>query len=214
MDKRSHENISSLAGSIAHELNNQLTPLLGYLDLVIKDTPAGDPRRVLLAEAEQAARRCAEAAQRLLKEMRVHSSDTRAESPNAAAAAQAIPRGHETILFADDEEALRNLGRLFLERLGYRVLLAKDGEETVHLYEAEHPRIAAVILDMTMPKLTGKQTLKKLLEINSKAKVLLSSGFTTEGAAKELIQEGAADFLAKPYTIHPLAQMLRKVIDK
>src|SRR3989338_8431437 len=60
------ESMGTLAGGIAHDLNNQLTPLMGYLDLVIKDTPPSDARRELLAGAEQASRNCAEVVQRLM----------------------------------------------------------------------------------------------------------------------------------------------------
>jgi len=70
------------------------------------------------------------------------------------------------------------------------------------------------VLGMTMPRLTGRQAMKKLLEINPRVRILLASGYTSEGSAKELIREGAVDFLPKPYTILPLAQALRKTIEK
>ncbi len=126
----------------------------------------------------------------------------------------AMPHGnHETILFADDEEALRHVGRSFLERLGYKVLLARDGEEALQIYHQKENEISAVILDMTMPKMSGKEALKKILEMNSKAKVITASGYTSEGNAKDLIQAGAKDYLAKPFTILPFAQKLRHVLD-
>ncbi len=124
------------------------------------------------------------------------------------------PRGDETILIADDEESIRMLGKSILERLGYRVLLTSDGQETIQVYQDRQREIDAVVLDMTMPKMTGRQTLKKLLEINSKAKVILSSGYTAEGSFAELMQQGAKDFIQKPYTMMVLAQALRKCLDK
>ncbi|PIU39752.1 MAG: hypothetical protein COT00_05325, partial [Candidatus Omnitrophica bacterium CG07_land_8_20_14_0_80_50_8] len=71
-----------------------------------------------------------------------------------------------------------------------------------------------VVLDMTMPNLTGRQTIRKILEINPKAKIITASGYTSEGSPEELIQEGVADFIQKPYTILPLSQVARKVIDQ
>jgi len=56
--------------------------------------------------------------------------------------------------------------------------------------------------------------MKQILEIDPKARILLASGYTSEGSAKELIQAGAMDFLPKPYTIFPLAQAMRRVIEK
>ena len=126
---------------------------------------------------------------------------------------QAAPTGHGTILVADDEEAIRNLAKLFLEKLGYEVLLAKDGEEAIQTYENHQREIAAVVLDMTMPKLTGRDTFKTILEINPSAKIILASGYTDEGSSKQLLEEGACDFLQKPYTIQPLAQAVRRAID-
>ncbi len=118
----------------------------------------------------------------------------------------------ETILFVDDEAPLRNLGKALLERLGYRVILAEDGEEALSVYGARRSEIAAVVLDMTMPKMTGRQAMKKLLETDPRVKVLLVSGFTSEGSAKELIGEGAKEFLAKPYQIAAFSQALKKVL--
>ncbi len=125
----------------------------------------------------------------------------------------ALPRGKETVLFADDEEILRTLGKTFLERLGYHVLLASDGKEAVELYSDRKNDIDIVILDMTMPHFTGRQTLQKILSINPAAKVILASGYTSEGTAEELIHEGAKDFIPKPFTIMPFAKILRKVLD-
>jgi CheY-like chemotaxis protein len=128
--------------------------------------------------------------------------------------AEVLPKGTEVILFVDDEEPLRNLGKVFLERLGYTPILAADGEAAVTLYQEKFLTIGAVVMDMTMPKLTGTQTLKKILEINPKAKVIVASGFTAEGSPQEILDQGAADYLTKPYTIHLLAQALRKALDQ
>jgi CheY-like chemotaxis protein len=120
---------------------------------------------------------------------------------------------NETVLLADDEEVVRSVGKSFLERLGYLVHVACDGEEAVKLYQENLKTIDVLMLDMTMPKMTGVQMIQKILEVNPKAKIVIASGYTAEGASQEIIQHGAADFIQKPYTIVNLAQMLRKVID-
>jgi CheY-like chemotaxis protein len=124
---------------------------------------------------------------------------------------EVLPHGSGLVLFADDEAHLRNIGKIFLERLGYEVLLASDGEEALKIFEERKKDIRAVVLDMTMPKLTGLQTLKKILAINPKARVLIATGFTEEGTADDLIRAGATGYLPKPYTIAPFAQALKKV---
>ena len=126
---------------------------------------------------------------------------------------EALPRGTETVLFADDEEKLRKLGKVFLEKLGYRVILASDGKEAVEIYRSRKNEIDALILDMTMPHLTGRQTLQKILSINPTAKIILASGYTNEGIVEEFIHEGAKDFIQKPFTILPFAKALRKALD-
>jgi len=124
-----------------------------------------------------------------------------------------LPCGCETILLADDEDHVRNMARSFLERLGYTVLLASDGEEAIRVYRENRDAVAGVILDMTMPKLTGKETIHGILSVNPKAKIIVASGYTAEGNPKDLIQEGVRDYLQKPYTILAFSQTLRKVLD-
>ena len=126
---------------------------------------------------------------------------------------EVLLRGSETVLFADDEERMRTLGKVFLERLGYQVLLVSDGKEAVETYRNRKNDIDVLILDMTMPHLTGRQTLQKILSINPTAKIILASGYTNEGTAEELIHEGAKDFIHKPFTITLFAKTLRKVLD-
>jgi two-component system, cell cycle sensor histidine kinase and response regulator CckA len=132
----------------------------------------------------------------------------------ASPGASAIIKGSGHVLFADDEESLRNMGSVFLQRMGYEPLIAKDGEEAVKIFRESHRSIAAVVLDMTMPRLSGLETMRQIHQIDPKAKVILASGFTNEGTAEELVRAGAAAFLPKPYLIGPLAESLRKAIGK
>ena len=369
------ETIGSLAGGVAHDLNNQLTPIRGYLDLLLVQISPGDPMRPLIEQANQAAIRCADVVQRLvslskgstqkktyfqieklLKELEVllvnflpatirvqtrlekdlwavngNETELHTVLMNLAANARdampdggtlileaknvdlhgtimdkgkklgphvvisvrdtgagmfpetikrifepffttkgkdkgtglglamvfniikdhggwidvssdvgigtvfqiylpaetqipntgnqetlkqdALPHGKETVLFADDEDRLRALGKVFLERLGYNVILASDGREAVEIYKGRKNEIDILIMDMTMPHLTGRQMLQKILKINPTAKIILTSGYTDEGTAEELMHDGARDFLNKPFTIMPLAQIVRKVLD-
>jgi PAS domain S-box-containing protein len=124
-----------------------------------------------------------------------------------------MPKGTETVLLVDDEENLRKLGRMFLERLGYKVVTASDGEEAVKIYREKTKEIAAVVMDITMPRLSGSQALQEMRLLNPQAKVILVSGYTSEGSSKDFIAQGASSFLQKPYTIMPLAQTLRRVLD-
>ena len=126
----------------------------------------------------------------------------------------ALPKGKGLILFVDDEERLRTMGKHFLESLGYSVMLAKDGSDAVEKYVENQQKITAVVSDMTMPRMTGKQMLVEILGTNPKAVVILSSGYTDEGTYDDMIALGAADFFQKPYTIKILAESLHQSLVK
>ncbi len=119
--------------------------------------------------------------------------------------------GHETVLVADDEPMIRNLAKAILQRYGYQVLLAEDGAEAVELYQRERSRIDLVILDLTMPRLSGRDACRRLLEINPQARILFASGYS----ADQVQCEGAVlGFVAKPYRPEELAGTIRTVLDR
>jgi PAS domain S-box-containing protein len=122
-------------------------------------------------------------------------------------------RGNETILLVDDEEVILNVTREILENLGYQVLSAGNGQEAISIYRQKNKEISIVILDMIMPDLKGSQTYDHLREINAKVKVLLSSGYSIDGQATQLIEKGCKAFIQKPYTISELSQKVREVLD-
>jgi PAS domain S-box-containing protein len=124
-----------------------------------------------------------------------------------------IPKGSETILIVDDEELIRQLGADILEDVGYKILLAAGGEEAIQIYQENRKEIALVILDMVMPGLGGKETILKLKEIDSKIKVLLSSGYSTNEGVGEILKEGVGGFIQKPYRDEELIGKVREILD-
>jgi PAS domain S-box-containing protein len=131
-----------------------------------------------------------------------------AVSPAAAPAA-----GHETVLLVDDEEMIRIIASSVLARYGYQVLLAADGEEALDVYQRAGNTIDLVILDLTMPKLSGHDTFRRLLQFDPKARVLFASGFSEETLNAEE-QEVALGFLSKPYRPEELAHAVRAALDR
>jgi len=91
---------------------------------------------------------------------------------------RAAPAGKETILLVDDEPMIRQLGTLILERHGYEVLLAGDGVEALQVYCENRGKIDLVILDLTMPRLSGRDTFRRLVEMDPGVRVLFSSGYS------------------------------------
>jgi PAS domain S-box-containing protein len=122
-------------------------------------------------------------------------------------------RGNETILLVDDEEVVLIVTREILENLGYRVLPAGSGQEAIALFREKYKEISIVILDMIMPDLKGSQTFDQLKEIDSQVKVLLSSGYSIDGQAAQLIEKGCKAFIQKPYTVSELSNKVREVLE-
>lgn len=120
--------------------------------------------------------------------------------------------GTETILLADDEATLRRLGQTILSRLGYRVLLAEDGQRAVEIYRQKQNEIALVLLDMTMPRLAGREALNQIRAINPEARVILSSGYSSD-YLPEQDQRIIQGFVPKPFNPDSLARAVRGALD-
>ena len=123
-------------------------------------------------------------------------------------------KGSETVLFVDDEEMITEVAEDLLERLGYKVLIARSGKEAIRIYEENKDRIDIVILDMIMPDMSGGETYDRMKEINPKVKVLLSSGYSINGQATEILDRGCNGFIQKPFKMKELSQKLREVLDE
>ena len=123
------------------------------------------------------------------------------------------PKGSETVLIVDDEDIIRQLGADILEDVGYKVILATRGEEAIRLYQQQGKDIDLVVLDVVMPGMGGKETFRKLKEINPKIKVLLSSGYSTDGEVGEILKEGVEGMVQKPYKDEELIEKVREILD-
>jgi len=116
-------------------------------------------------------------------------------------------RGKETVLFADDEELIRDLGRQVMEMHGYTVLLAEDGMRAIELFRSNREAIDLVVLDLTMPQRSGMEVLRAIWEIDPGARVILSSGISPPEPVPGTI------FLPKPYRAETLAKVVRSALD-
>jgi PAS domain S-box-containing protein len=123
-------------------------------------------------------------------------------------------KGTETVLLVDDEEVILEVGKDLIEIMGYRVFLARDGKEAIEVYKKKQDEIDVVILDMIMPPMGGGHAFDKMKEINPKVKVLLSSGYSIDGEATEILKRGCKGFIQKPFMINVLAEKIRNILDK
>jgi two-component system cell cycle sensor histidine kinase/response regulator CckA len=126
---------------------------------------------------------------------------------------QELLRGSETLLLVDDEEMIISVGSRMLKRLGYQVITAQGGIPSIKTYREHEHEIDLVILDMIMPDLSGAETFEVLKKINPGVKVLLSSGYSINGQAAEILERGCKGFIQKPFNMKTLSQKLRKILD-
>jgi CheY-like chemotaxis protein len=125
---------------------------------------------------------------------------------------QAVARGSETLLLVDDEPMIIEVGRQILAALGYNVLTASSGEEALEIFGRGHDRIDLLIIDMIMPQMSGGELFDKLKKIKPTVKVLLASGYSIEGEAREILERGCGGFIQKPFTMSELSVKLRKML--
>ena len=125
----------------------------------------------------------------------------------------AVKGGAETILLAEDEEAIRNLAERSLRGYGYEILAARDGAEAVALCEA-HPEIAIAVLDVVMPRMGGKEALDAMRLFRPDLKALFTSGYSTDRIHESFVLLPGIEFLPKPYGPASLARRVREVLDK
>ncbi|MCX5828042.1 MAG: PAS domain S-box protein [Deltaproteobacteria bacterium] len=124
-----------------------------------------------------------------------------------------ILTGTETILLVDDEKMGLEVTAELLESMGYRVYEVGSGQEAITVYMEKRNEIDLVILDMIMPGISGGETFDRLRGINPAIRVLLSSGYSLEGQAQQILDRGCKGFLQKPFHPEKLSSKVREMLD-
>lgn len=120
-------------------------------------------------------------------------------------------KGSGRILLVDDEEAIRSSTGTILEKMGYHVSYATNGQEGLDLFLQSPNHFKLVILDMLMPKLSGDEVFLKIIEQNPDQKVIISSGFIGSAKIEHLLERGLSGFLQKPSTQNQLNDLLNSI---
>ncbi len=131
-----------------------------------------------------------------------------AVSPTMAPVAKPKEKRHARILVVDDETDLLDFCVMSLEETCDAVLTASDGIEAIKVIEAEGDSIDLVILDLTMPHMGGVETFRRIRRLHPKLRIVITSGYSLGEGVPELLREGAALFLQKPYTIEDLQRVV------
>jgi CheY-like chemotaxis protein len=123
-----------------------------------------------------------------------------------------IMRGHETILLVDDEEMILKVTERLLKSLGYRVITANRGEQAIEICRSQKGGIDLLILDMVMPGMNGGEIFDRIKAIDPDLKVILSSGYSLNGQATDILKRGCQGFIQKPFNVQELSQSIRKTL--
>lgn len=126
---------------------------------------------------------------------------------------QEAPAGKGTILVVDDEDDVRLAAQLILEDTGYRVLCAQDGLSGLDLFRQHQHDIRAVLLDLTMPHMSGEELFSEMRRIRSNVPVVLSSGYSEEEAVRQFAGKTFDSFIQKPYQIEALVEKINRVLE-
>ncbi len=117
----------------------------------------------------------------------------------------------DPILVVDDDEIVRRTADVMLRHRGYEVLLAEDGQQGVDLFRERQGRVSLVLLDMTMPVMSGEEAFRQMKAIRPGVPVIVSSGYTQEEAIRRFGGLGVADFIQKPYTVNALMEKIGRL---
>ena len=131
----------------------------------------------------------------------------------AATEREQILKGDETVMVVDDEKLLRDIAGQILKSCGYDVLYAENGRVAVEMLKSRLNRIDLVLLDMSMPLKSGKETFVAMKALQPDIRVLLTSGFKQDERVSEALSMGVKGFLQKPYTIRSLSRMVREILE-
>jgi two-component system, cell cycle sensor histidine kinase and response regulator CckA len=131
-----------------------------------------------------------------------------------SAVSEAVEKGNETVMLVDDEDMIIDVGSQLLEKLGYTVITAQGGEEAIRKYQENKNKIDMIILDMIMPDVGGSEVCEKIKKIDPEAKILLSSGYSINSQAMEILNKGCHGFIQKPFSLKDLSIKIREVLIK
>jgi len=132
-------------------------------------------------------------------------------SPQRARRAPIVP-GEGLVMVVDDEPAVRHGAERALEAIGYRVISARDGEEALERFAEHVGEVRAVLLDLCMPGLDGQAAFRRLRETDPDVKVLLMTGYALNEEAQQMLDDGVAGFLAKPFDVGGLSSAIAELL--
>lgn len=194
---------------VAHGLNNALTVITGFSELLLGVMSPGDPRRRYVTEIQLAGQHATELTHQLLTRPAATATARKSRAHRALRDLTHAPAHHEIILLVEDDPAVRDTVMHELVVLGYTVLEARDGPEALRVVAAQPDRrIDLLLTDVVMPAMDGCTLAARLRERQPGLKVVFSSGYTQDVALGKSPHRSCDGFLAKPYPAAALVHIL------
>jgi len=135
-------------------------------------------------------------------------------TPEVTSVMRSVPKGHERILFVDDEEMLADIGSQMLSEYGYQVTTSTNSQKALAIFKENPDQFDLVITDQTMPGLSGKEFISELLKVRPDLPTILCTGYSSKVNDETAMQLGAKAFCMKPLDMLELIQTTRRVLDK
>ena len=142
----------------------------------------------------------------------VETGERSAEEPSSASQLKKLS-GKGVILVVDDGVVMRNMATDVLQEFGYQVITANDGKQGRAIFKERGREIQAVILDMAMPVMSGREAYLEMRKIDPEVKVILVSGFLQDARVQEILDLGVSGFIQKPYSVSRLMEELKGVLN-
>jgi len=124
-----------------------------------------------------------------------------------------LATGEGTVLMIEDQDVVIEVTQVMLEKLGYRVMVAKTGKDAVHITETFDGQIDLALLDIKLPDMEGGKVYPLIMQARPDLKVIVFSGYSIDGPARGILDAGAQDFIQKPFSLAALSEKLKKVLE-
>jgi CheY-like chemotaxis protein len=183
------ESVAILAGGVAHEFNDLLTAISGYGQMLRESIPQDDETFTIYLPLFEG-----------------YACEEKPKTPAPYVV------GMKTVLVAEDEAIVRCFLKRMLERSGYKVIVAEDGEEAVARFR-EHDDISLVLSDVVMPGKNGKEVLDEIRKLKPGIKVLFISGYAADVIHDFGMFDEGTDLIQKPFNKNLLSRKVRKILD-
>jgi CheY-like chemotaxis protein len=204
------EALGRVAVRVAHDLNNFLTIINGYSNLLQGRLADGDPAQDMIREIGRASDEAAELTRQLVALSRQQAPPEDESAPALRAEPMAAISG--TILLAEDEEALRRLLIQILQLAGYQVLAARDGVDALEISQNHAGPIDLLVTDMVMPNMGGRELYQNLTALRPEIKAVFMSGYTDDQVLRREVCDAAIPFLQKPFVPAVFTSKIKEVL--